>query len=186
VATRVAVLFSYVVDHDLGFAPNPNSGYCTLVHCKFQGTSRRRNIVELAEPGDWIIGSGGRSKESSGPGSIIYLMRVDEKLLFGEFLTDSRFSGRLDCNDWGWGNTFALISRRYFYFGKRSLKLSRMPTAFVKNLTKTGPGFRRDYPTETLSKLTQWFESNFENGMHGDSCAPLVTATLSQPKRSNS
>jgi hypothetical protein len=45
----VATLFSYVVDHDLGFAPNPASGYCTLVHCKFEGKSGRRNIVELAK-----------------------------------------------------------------------------------------------------------------------------------------
>jgi hypothetical protein len=63
----MATLFSYVVDHDLGFAPNPASGYCTLVHCKFGGHRTRRNIVELANEGDWLIGTGGGSKESSGP-----------------------------------------------------------------------------------------------------------------------
>jgi hypothetical protein len=26
-------LFSYVVDHDLGIAPNPVCGLCTLAHC---------------------------------------------------------------------------------------------------------------------------------------------------------
>lgn len=44
-------LFSYIVDHDLGFAPNPFGGYCTLVRCKFGGKTGRRNVVELADVG---------------------------------------------------------------------------------------------------------------------------------------
>lgn len=43
-----ASLFSYVVDHDLGFAPNPEGDYCTLVDCKFGGRAGHKNIVELA------------------------------------------------------------------------------------------------------------------------------------------
>ena len=43
----MAKLFSYVVDHDYGFAPNPFGGFCTLAKCKY-GTTKR-NIVELAE-----------------------------------------------------------------------------------------------------------------------------------------
>src|ERR1700691_2681729 len=115
--SSMATLFSYVVDHDLGFAPNPSSGHCTLVHCKFGGDSGPRNIVELAEVGDWIVGTGGRSKDSAGHGSLIYLMRVDEKLPFDRFVSDARFRGRRDCKDCGSGNKFALISKRYFYFG---------------------------------------------------------------------
>ncbi|HEV8071318.1 MAG TPA: hypothetical protein VGP76_26630 [Planctomycetaceae bacterium] len=48
--------FSYVVDHDLGFAPNPSGGFCSLAKCKFG--SAKRNIVEMAEEGDWIAGTG--------------------------------------------------------------------------------------------------------------------------------
>lgn len=59
----VPTLFSYVVDHDHGFAPNPYGGYCTLVHCKFGGERGRQNIVEMAKVGDWIVGTGGRSKK---------------------------------------------------------------------------------------------------------------------------
>lgn len=81
-------LFSYVVDHDLGFAPNPYGGYCSLVHCKFGGAGGRRNIVEMASPGDWILGSGGAGPESAGVNRIVYLMRVDEKLSFSRFLAD--------------------------------------------------------------------------------------------------
>jgi hypothetical protein len=43
-----ASLFSYVVDHDFGFAPNPKGDYYTLVHCKFGGRAGHKNIVELA------------------------------------------------------------------------------------------------------------------------------------------
>jgi hypothetical protein len=37
-----------MLDHDLGFAPNPEGDYCTLVHCKFGGRAGHKNIVELA------------------------------------------------------------------------------------------------------------------------------------------
>ena len=54
-------LYSYVVDHDYGHNPNPYGGICTLVHCKCGGEIHKRNIVEMAEVGDWILGSGGMS-----------------------------------------------------------------------------------------------------------------------------
>jgi hypothetical protein len=166
----MATLFSYVVDHDLGFAPNPSSRYCTLVHCKFGGNSGRRNIVELAEVGDWIVGSGGSSKESAGHGKLIYLMRVDEKLPFERFLADSRFRGRLDCRDFGSGNIFALVSRRYFYFGENALDLMILPNALVAGLVKRGPGFRRDYPENKLRLMARWFEKTYKLGIHGGPC----------------
>jgi hypothetical protein len=109
-------------------------------------------------------------------------MRVDEKQPFHKFLMDRRFRGRPDCNDLGLGNALALVSKRYFYFGKDALNLSRMPAAMVKNLTKTGPGFRRDYPANKLPLLTEWFEKRYEIGIHGDSC---VNTLLSLRPRLN-
>ncbi len=41
-------IFSYVVDHDNGFSPNPYYGVCTLAHCKF-GKKGKKNVVELAQ-----------------------------------------------------------------------------------------------------------------------------------------
>ena len=64
-------LFSYVVDHDLGFAPNPYGGFCTLAHCKFS-SSGRKNIVELAKVGDWIAGTAGVGPLNAGHGKLIY------------------------------------------------------------------------------------------------------------------
>ena len=54
-------LYSYVVDHDHVFAPCPFDGFCTLAKCKY-GT-KKRNIVEMAEVGDWIGGTGGVKAE---------------------------------------------------------------------------------------------------------------------------
>ena len=77
----VVELYSYVVDHDTGFAPNPYGGLCTLCRCKFRKHRQgKRNIVELAKVGDWVIGTGGANKKkSAGHGKLIYAMRVDEK-----------------------------------------------------------------------------------------------------------
>lgn len=163
-------LFSYVVDHDLGFSPNPFGGYCTLVHCKFGGKTGRRNVVELADVDDWIIGTGGKSKDSAGHGRIIYLMRVGQKLPFSKYLSDRRFQDRSDCEDFRSGNKYALISKRFFYFGSSALSITDLPQELAENIAKRGVGFRSDYPLEKLKKLVRWFRKNYETGMHGDPC----------------
>jgi putative DNA base modification enzyme with NMAD domain len=75
-------VFSYVIEHDLGFAPNPFQGICTLACCK-------PKIRKKAEVGDYIIGTG--SVTSKLRGHITYWMRVDEILKFDEYWTDHRF-----------------------------------------------------------------------------------------------
>jgi hypothetical protein len=167
----VATLFSYVVDHDLGFAPNPYSGYCTLVHCKFGGVNGKRNIVESADAGDWILGSGGKSKDSAGNGKLVYLMRVDETLTFQQFLSDTRFRGRSDCEDFGSGNIRALISRHFFYFGRNAVDISALPNELALGLLKKGAWFRRDYPSQKVTQLAKWFEQTYKPGMHGEPCS---------------
>ena len=163
-------LYSYVVDHDLGFAPNPYDGFCTLVHCKFGGITGRRNVVELANVGDWVLGTGGRGRDSAGHGRIIYLMRVDEKPPFNEYLSDTRFRRRSDCEDFGKGNKFALVSKRFFYFGQNALTISDLPKSLAENIAKRGAGFRSDHPPDKIKKLVQWFRNHYEIGMHGDAC----------------
>lgn len=173
----MTTLFSYVVDHDHGYAPNPHGGICTLVHCKFGGVNGKRNIVELAKVGDWILGSGGRSRQSAGNGKILYFMRVDEKLEFGHYLRDARFVGREDHADRGDGNKFALVSHHYFYFGQNAISGSVLPpTIPLQRLFKKGPNFRRDFPTSSLRRLVTWFERTYEVGMHGDPCTAKTAA----------
>ncbi len=75
-------VYSYVVEHDLGFAPNPFGGVCTLACCKPQ-------IRKHAKKGDLILGTGAARVKLQG--HLIYWMRVDEILSFDEYWNDRRF-----------------------------------------------------------------------------------------------
>ena len=167
-------LLSYVVDHDTGFAPNPTDGFCTLVHCKHGIGNGWRNIVELAEEGDWIIGTGGKSSKSCGNGRIVYIMRVDEKLCFAKYLRDPRFRGRCDCKDLGHGNTCALISQTFLYFGKEAIAVSKIPGADLLDhpIEKKGPSFRKDFPETFIRQLARWVHKQHHLGKIGEPWAP--------------
>jgi hypothetical protein len=71
-------LFSYIVRHDSGFAPNPFHGHCTLAACK-------PKIRQAAEVGDWVFGLSPRGNR------VVYAMKVDEKLDFATYWRDPRF-----------------------------------------------------------------------------------------------
>jgi hypothetical protein len=143
-------LYSYVVQHDNGYGPNPYFGMCTLCGCKFGG---RANIVQLAKVGDWVIGTGGADKrKSAGHGKLIYAMRVDEKLTRREYFNHSRFQKKKpvetgtykqtrgdnedprkdeDVKNHFWRESprlsdrldkqFVLISRTFYYFGAKAI-----------------------------------------------------------------
>jgi hypothetical protein len=64
------------VDRDLGFAPNPFHGYCSLATCK-------PGIRKSASINDWVIGMGGGRLKATG--CCVYAMRVDEKISFNEY-----------------------------------------------------------------------------------------------------
>lgn len=74
-------LYSYIVRHDTGFAPNPFYGYCTLACCK-------PIIRRTAEKGDWVVGL---TPKSAG-NEIAYFMRVDDVVQsFSDYWSDPRF-----------------------------------------------------------------------------------------------
>jgi Nucleotide modification associated domain 2 len=75
-------LFSYKVRYDIGFAPNPFHGACTLATCK-------PGIRKTAEVGDWVVGVG--SITASRAGHLVYAMEVEEKLTFDGYWADPRF-----------------------------------------------------------------------------------------------
>jgi hypothetical protein len=161
-------LFSYVADHDLGFSPNPFGRFCTLAHCKFSN-SGRRNIVELAEVGDWIAGTGGLSLQSAGHGKLIYAMHVTEKRTLRDYFADRRFRGRAD-NLPAFANStsrFALISNDFFYFGTRAADLTKIPNRHLSHpFEKRGPGFRSDFSESYITDFTAWLRSTFRRGVH--------------------
>ncbi len=173
-------LFSYVVDHDTGFAPNPSDGYCTLAQCKF-GT-KRKNIIELAEVGDWIVGTGGVRDVSAGHGKLIYAMRIEEKLTLVEYYRDERFQGREDItrdSTEDITNRFALISRHFFYFGRNAIGLNEIHRGHLDHpLEKKGPGFRSDFSNEFIEDFAQWIERTYQVGEHGDPCGNREESSL--------
>ena len=81
----MARLYSYIVRYDTGFAPNPFHGYCTLASCKHR-------IRGAADVGDWIIGTGSKSRQRDG--YLVYAMRVTETMSFDEYWKDPRFQNK--------------------------------------------------------------------------------------------
>lgn len=77
---------TYRLDHDLGFAPNPFFGFCTLACCMPQ-------VRKHAGLGDIVVGMAGSGKRGLGRyhPRLIYWMRVEETLTFDEYWRDPRF-----------------------------------------------------------------------------------------------
>jgi hypothetical protein len=74
-------LYSYIVTHDTGFAPNPFWGFCTLACCK-------PSIRRTAKVGDWIVGLTPKPEGNR----LIYAMLVGEILTYKSFFNDNRFA----------------------------------------------------------------------------------------------
>lgn len=78
-------LFSYVVRYDIGFAPNPFHGWCSLGTCHEDFRGR-------VSVGDWVVGTGSAQKGLAG--RLVYAMRVDEILRFDDYWGDERFAAK--------------------------------------------------------------------------------------------
>ena len=68
-------LYSYVIDHYYGFAPNPFYGVCTLATCK-------PAIREHAALGDYVVGTGCARRKRRG--YLVYFMLVEEVTTYNE------------------------------------------------------------------------------------------------------
>ncbi len=143
-------LFSYVVDHDNGFAPNPFFGTCILSHCMYS-KSGKKNVIESAEVDDWIVGTGG--KKNTGHGTIIYAMRVKEKPPIKRFFSDRRFARHRRLFDYGSRcgskgkrhGDFFLVSREFHYFGR---KAQSIPEKFKSLIRNVPPRYARKVATK--------------------------------------
>ena len=178
-------LFSYVVDHDEGYSPNPVGGLCTLAHCKFS-QSGRRNLVELAQVGDWIVGTGGRSTHSAGHGRLIYAMRVTDKIPLRAYLTARQYAGRVDRFPPAGGDQdrFALISDEFYYFGRNAIDIARIPTRHLDHpLEKRGPKHRHDFTEAFIADFERWMAREFSVGVHGEPCGGVPPHFRPRPRR---
>ena len=165
-ASIMTKLYSYVVDHDHGFAPNPCDGLCTLAKCKY-GANGWKNIVELAKKGDWIVGTGGaNTKKSAGNGKLLYAMKVDKKMPLAEYCASHQ--GRIDADHEDDENSrFALMSRHFFYFGRNAITIPKR----LLGIVQPGIGFRCKFTDEFVQKFVKWLESR-ESGVYGAPCQP--------------
>lgn len=71
-------VYSYIVDKDGGFAPNPFHGFCTLACCK-------PKIRATAQLGDLVIGMTSRSER------VTYAMKVSKVLSFADYWRGDRY-----------------------------------------------------------------------------------------------
>lgn len=84
------VIYSYLIEHDLGLAPNPFGRYCTLAVCKPEIRKSEKLII-----GDWVIGTGSKGlEEATGrklTNKLIFAMQVTEKITLEDYWNDLRF-----------------------------------------------------------------------------------------------
>lgn len=174
-------LYSYVLKHDTGFAPNPYFGACSLATCK-------PRIRARASVGDWIMGTTGRRYAGDGFG-LVYAMRLDEVLSFrayskspiGRTKTPSPMDTYTIRGDaiYSWNARAAayeqvqspfhaasemghdlsadrvLIGRKFVYFGKDWLKIPPEFQSFVKR----GPGHRVIREPEGIAEFIYWLDA---------------------------
>lgn len=81
----MANVFVYAVSYDLGFAPNPFGGLCSLACCK-------PNIRQRASRGDWIIGLSGTNLKPEK--RCVFGMLVTGDMTFDEYWVHPDFATR--------------------------------------------------------------------------------------------
>lgn len=176
-------LYSYVVQHDYGHAPNPYFGVCTLAWCMFRDCpTKPRNITELACVGDWVVGTGGLDpRKSAGHGKLIYAMKVEKKLTLGqywsapEFKEKKRFKGGNYAQRRGdnikpksafeENERFALLSRKeFYYFGKEAIEI---PLKFL-SIQKIGPRYKVKFEERFVEDFLACLRKKYKPGKHGE------------------
>ncbi|MFD1000037.1 hypothetical protein ACFQ21_12010 [Ohtaekwangia kribbensis] len=101
-------IYIYVVDRDIGFAPNPFFSYCTLATCK----PKIRNTASID---DWVIGVGGRRLKATG--KCIYAMKVSEKITFNEYWNDIRFRTKRPVRN---GSKVTIVGDNIYHFDEQT------------------------------------------------------------------
>jgi hypothetical protein len=182
-------LFTYIVTHDSGFAPNPYHGYCTLATCK-------PKIRIRAKTGDWVAGAG--SVRTVGHDRLVYAMKVAEVIPIERYAADPRFkskkpimgtdlilaagdnlyeregdrwrrlpshhhaSDKAMLHDLGGQNV--LIAETFWYFGRRAPKIPKRYAALIPN----GRADRCRFPDPLVTDFTAWLRRTFVPGIQGE------------------
>lgn len=179
-------IYSYVLKHDSGFAPNPFGEYCTLACCK-------PKVRKAAMIGDWVVGTG--SVNNIGQDQLIYAMKISEKLTFAQYCKDKRFLCKIpskgqreergdniyytnDKEDIIQRKSYhiekdmerdlsvdsILVSSYYYYFGKNGVVI---PDNF-KVIIKNGPGHKCNFDQDFIISFVTWLQNRFPVGLQGE------------------
>jgi hypothetical protein len=170
-------VFSYVVTHDSGFAPNPFGGFLSLATCK-------PKIRASANVGDWIVGTA--SAKLAEADRVIYVAKITEVVPLELYGSEGRFAiKRPQISGEAWrrhgdniyfkdrdgvwrqrrnphhqadgmardlGGQNALICPLFWYFGSL---FPALPDA-LRHMVKTGPGHKRLRDTQVATLLGDW------------------------------
>lgn len=182
-------LYSYIVKKDLGLAPNPFWGYCTLAVC----TPNHMDIK--AQKDDWIIGTSPISQGSK----LVYAMQISERLSFNEYYTDDRFAKkkpningtwRERCGDnmyykdqqgkWVQHRTIyhheteireqdlrhpiVFVAESYYYFGDNA---ETIPIEY-QDLVWKHEGCKKDHAPNVVENFLTWLKTNYTPGIYGN------------------
>ena len=195
IGANLTRVFSYVVEHDQGFAPNPYGDFCSLANCK-------PKIRSVAGVGDYLLGTGATAEGLQN--SIIYWMKVSEVLHFDTYWADPRFSRkkpnlrgsrilRFGDNIYHTDPKGAIQQADSFHSmegGKASIpnlnrdvgttqrvlvasdflyfgrRAPKVPE-HLRFLIKRGPGHKCRFPQERVDLIIDWLESFDERGFVG-------------------
>ena len=200
-------LYTYVMRHDAGLAPNPFWGTCTLAVCTPNHQGSR------AKAGDWIAGVSDKRRGYK----LIHVMEVDERIHMNDYFKDERFAvkkpilngtAQQRCGDNFYSldavgqwtqypnryhagpaclaqdtrHPWVFVARRFWYLGRKAVDL---PAVFMPIFG--GQGTRVNHPPELVASFKAWVQASLKEGMNalprdleGDGCRPpSVASTLS-------
>lgn len=190
-------LYTYVMKHDSGLAPNPFWGTCSLAVCtpNHQGSRAKR--------GDWIAGVSDKGRGYK----IIYVMEVDERVHMNDYFIDERFAAKKPITDgtaqqrcgdnfynvdvnghWiqhpnryhmgraclaqDTRNPWVFVARKFWYLGRKAID---MPAEFLPMFG--GRGARVSHPPELVASFKTWVQASLKKGVNalprdfeGDGC----------------
>lgn len=181
-------VYSYVITHDYGFAPNPFAGVLTLATCK-------PKIRAQAVVGDWVMGTGSASR--IGRDRLVFAGCVSEVVSLAEYGSSERFKSkipRVSAEKWRqhgdniyireasgrWfqrRNPFhgkaemahdlsghnVLLCKKFWYFGGNA---KQIPAKFMP-LVKKGPAHKHNIGNPAVPAFLAWLQ-HFELGRRGE------------------
>ena len=178
-------LYTYVVVHDTGLAPNPFGEWCSVTVC----TPNHQGV--RADSGDWICGF---TTQATG-GRLLYALQVEQRMPLDQYFCDPRFEykkpsrqtpekrcgdnfyERLDDGTWKqhWNFFHAtkanfdqdtrrpvgFVGRRFWYFGDNHVAVPEF------GLKVGGKGTRVSHWPGATEQFIDWLERNYTPGRHG-------------------